>query len=165
MAAYRALYNHMEGSFDGCELKHIGRGSNDEADALANIGSTCSQIPPNVFYEVISERSIKVKGLTAPHPASEASVDAVAVAAEPSSAPTMINAIQVALADPTWTHPYIAYLTRKVLPEEPTEAKRISKRAGAYRVINGELYKKSLTGVLQRCIASEDGRRLLLEIH
>ena len=52
-----------------------------------------------------------------------------------------------------------------MLPEEPTEARRISKRAGAYRVINGELYKKSLTGVLQRCIAPEDGRRLLLEIH
>ena len=111
MAAYRALYNQMEGSFDGCELKHIGRGSNDEADALANIGSTCGQIPPNVFYEVISERSIKVKGPATPHPASEASADAGAAAAELSSAPATVNAVQVALADPAWTHPYIAYLT------------------------------------------------------
>ena len=41
MAAYRELYNTLEGEFDGCELDHIERGSNLEADALANIGSTC----------------------------------------------------------------------------------------------------------------------------
>ena len=39
MIAYRDLYNIMEGNFDGCELRHIGRNSNEEADTLANIGS------------------------------------------------------------------------------------------------------------------------------
>src|SRR3954449_11675453 len=61
MAAYRELYNILEASFEGCELKHIGRGSNEEADALANIGSMCSPIPEGVFYEVINKRSIKYK--------------------------------------------------------------------------------------------------------
>jgi hypothetical protein len=51
----------MESKFEGCELKHIGRASNEEADALANIGSTCSAIPDGVLYEVINQRSIKVK--------------------------------------------------------------------------------------------------------
>jgi len=32
-------------------------------------------------------------------------------------------------------------------------------------VINGELYKRNISGVLQRCIAPEDGRSILLEIH
>ena len=59
MAAYRELYNILEASFEGCELKHIGRGSNEEADTLANIRSTCSPIPEGVFYEVINKRSIK----------------------------------------------------------------------------------------------------------
>ena len=27
MAAYRELYNRLEGEFDGCELQHIARGS------------------------------------------------------------------------------------------------------------------------------------------
>ena len=40
MAAYRDLYNLLESSFDGCEICHIGRASNEEADQLANIGST-----------------------------------------------------------------------------------------------------------------------------
>ena len=40
MIAYRDLYNTLEGDFDGCELRHVGRESNEEADILANIGST-----------------------------------------------------------------------------------------------------------------------------
>ena len=34
-----------------------------------------------------------------------------------------------------------------------------------YRVHDGELYKKSATGVLQRCMFEEEGRKLLAEIH
>ncbi|KAK1684438.1 hypothetical protein QYE76_045286 [Lolium multiflorum] len=43
-AGYEALLH-------GCELKHIVRASNEEAETLANIGSTCSAIPDVVFYE------------------------------------------------------------------------------------------------------------------
>jgi ribonuclease HI len=39
MATYRGIYNIMEGNFGGCEVSHIRRGSNKEADSLANIGS------------------------------------------------------------------------------------------------------------------------------
>ena len=50
MIAYRDLYNIMEGSFKGCELRHIGRESNEEADKLANIGATKAPVPPGVSY-------------------------------------------------------------------------------------------------------------------
>ena len=42
IVAYRDLYNLMEGEFEGCELRHIRRESNKEADMLANLGSTKS---------------------------------------------------------------------------------------------------------------------------
>ena len=29
MVAYRNMYNLLEGSFDGCELRHVGRASNE----------------------------------------------------------------------------------------------------------------------------------------
>ena len=61
MIAYRALYNALEGEFDGCELRHVGRESNEEADRLANIGSTCAKVPPGVFLEQICVPSIKRK--------------------------------------------------------------------------------------------------------
>ena len=61
MVAYRYLYNALEGEFEGCELNHIGRESNEEADALANIDSTCAQVPSGVFFDSITCRSIKIK--------------------------------------------------------------------------------------------------------
>ena len=61
MIAYRALYNALEGEFDGCELRHVGRESNEEADRLTNIGSTCAKVPPGVFLEQICVPSIKQK--------------------------------------------------------------------------------------------------------
>jgi ribonuclease HI len=61
MVAYRDIYNVLEGNFDGCEVSHISRSSNEEVDSLANIGSQCPPTPPRVFWEEISERSIKIK--------------------------------------------------------------------------------------------------------
>jgi ribonuclease HI len=39
MTTYRNLYHYLEGTFDGCEVLHVSRASNEEADNLANIGS------------------------------------------------------------------------------------------------------------------------------
>jgi hypothetical protein len=59
MTAYRNLYYYLEGTFDGCEVSHVSRASNEEADILANIGSQCLPIPHRIFWEEIIERSIK----------------------------------------------------------------------------------------------------------
>jgi ribonuclease HI len=59
MTAYRNLYYYLEGTFDGCEVSHVSRASNEEADNLANIGSQCLPIPQGVFWEEIIESSIK----------------------------------------------------------------------------------------------------------
>jgi ribonuclease HI len=59
MTAYRNLYYYLEGTFDGCEVSHVSRASNEEADNLANIGSQCLLVPQGVFWEEIIERSIK----------------------------------------------------------------------------------------------------------
>ena len=64
-----------------------------------------------------------------------------------------------------WTEPFLAYLTRQELPKDQNEARCIVRRSKAYKVHEGELYKKSTTGVLQRCISEEEGRNLLAEIH
>ena len=149
MAAYRDLYNTLEGSFDDCELCHIGRGSNEEANTLDNIGSTCAPIPPGVFLEQISTRSIKYTDPDAPVAV------ALAVSPEPATnvnddAPeeTKANAYEVFLMEPSWTQPYIAYLLRKELPEDEVEEHRITHRGKEFITVKGELYKKSTSGIL-----------------
>src|SRR3954468_21688035 len=169
MVAYREMYNTLEASFEGCELKHIARGSNDEADTLANIGSTCSPIPDGVFYEVISKRSIKTR---TPTKSSTNSEDSPSIGTEspeetpaPSNADEQQLAAQVFLVEDLWTQPFLAYLLRQELPEDQDEARRIIRRSKAFAVVEGELYKRSISGILQRCIILEDGRSLLREIH
>jgi ribonuclease HI len=61
MITYHAMYDKLEGNFEGCEVTHIGRESNEEADNLANIGSKCLPIPPGVFFEEIFECFVKIK--------------------------------------------------------------------------------------------------------
>jgi ribonuclease HI len=53
MIAYRNLYYYLEGTFDGCEVSHVSKASNEEADNLANIRSQCLPIPQGVFWEEI----------------------------------------------------------------------------------------------------------------
>jgi hypothetical protein len=61
MIVYRAMYGKLKGNFEGCEVTHIGREINGEADNLANIGLKCLPIPPGVFFEEIIECSVKIK--------------------------------------------------------------------------------------------------------
>jgi hypothetical protein len=66
---------------------------------------------------------------------------------------------------PDWRIPYLDSLIREVLPTDKTEARWLARHAKSFIIIKGGLYKKSHTKVLQRCIPTEQGRRLLKDIH
>ena len=48
MASYRFLVQQISGYFEGCEFLHVPRADNEQADALARIGSTRQAIPTGV---------------------------------------------------------------------------------------------------------------------
>jgi hypothetical protein len=56
-------------------------------------------------------------------------------------------------------------MLHKKLPEDVVEARRIVQRSKAFVIIKGELYKKSILGVLQRCVTPQEGQAILHEIH
>jgi hypothetical protein len=66
---------------------------------------------------------------------------------------------------PDWRTPYLNCLVCEVLPTDKTEARWLTRHAKSFFTIEGELYKKSHTKVLQRCIPIEQGRQLLEDIH
>ena len=45
------------------------------------------------------------------------------------------------------------------------EARRLTCCAKSFVLVKGELYKRSHTGILQRCIPIEQGKLLLSDIH
>jgi transposase InsO family protein len=64
-----------------------------------------------------------------------------------------------------WRNKYIAWMDRGVLPSDRSEARRIVKMAKSFTLIDGELYKRAASGVLQRCVPIPQGRELLRDIH
>ena len=57
------------------------------------------------------------------------------------------------------------YIANNELPDDEVEARQIRRRAHTYTIINGELYKRSVSGIFQRCVDVDTGYRLLKDIH
>jgi ribonuclease HI len=112
MTVYRNLYYYLEGTFDGCEVSHVSRTSNKEADNLANIGSQCLPVPQGVFWEEIIERLIKSnKTLTTEEQGQHQATGSGA------GKRSIAELEQVMMIEETWMQPYLAYMINKTLPE------------------------------------------------
>ena len=57
------------------------------------------------------------------------------------------------------------FMSDGTLPSDETESRRIQRRSKGYTIINKELYKRSTTEVLQRCVDPVEGKEMFLEIH
>jgi ribonuclease HI len=127
MIAYKEVYNELEKLFDGCEVNHISRLSNDEADVLANIGSQCLAIPPGVFWEEISERSTKARKMSKqPKKKEKLEKDSGAPAeSEANTSGEEEESHEVMMVQVPWMQVYVAYILRKEIPEDPVEARRV----------------------------------------
>jgi hypothetical protein len=60
-------------------------------------------------------------------------------------------------SNPPWAEPYLEYLTNKKLAEDKVQKRQIERRAKAYTIIDGQLYKRSTSGVFMKCISQVDG--------
>jgi ribonuclease HI len=163
MTSYQNLYYYLEGTFDGCDVSHISRASNEEDDNLANIGSQCLPIPPGVFWEEIVERSIKGSKTLGPGEPSQqviAGAGASKIGTESTTEPE-----EVMMIEETWMKPYLAYMMNKTLPEDTVEARRVIRRSKAFVKLQGKLYKKSITGMLQQCVTPQEEQVILKDIN
>jgi hypothetical protein len=64
-----------------------------------------------------------------------------------------------------WQDKYLAWMDRGELPSDRSEARRIARMAKSFTLVDGELYKRAASGVLQRCILIPQGCELLRDIH
>jgi hypothetical protein len=94
-------------------------------------------MPPDVFFKIIKEPSIKERKLK------------------------IVNVV----GTPDWRAEITAYLRGQYDPQDELEEKRLKQRARGYTVVNGELYKSGVTEPWLRCITSEKDLELRKEIH
>jgi hypothetical protein len=129
MIAYRAMYDKLKGDFEGCEVTHISRESNEEADNLANVGSRCLPIPAGVFFEVIFERSVKIKPATDPALATRSGAKQANTTPAAGTEDLPKDAVAIMLVEAVWTKPYLAYLMRGEPPEDPIHRRQVMRRS------------------------------------
>ncbi|XP_020218740.1 uncharacterized protein LOC109801971 [Cajanus cajan] len=64
-----------------------------------------------------------------------------------------------------WMTSIIQYLLEGTLPTDPLEAKKVRTRVARYVMIAGELYKRSVSAPLLKCLTPEQAHYVLREIH
>ena len=67
----------------------------------------------------------------------------------------------LALDQTNWRAPLLAYLLEEVLPPKRTKARWIARRAKTFVALGDELYKRSPSGVLMKCIPTNQEKQLI----
>jgi hypothetical protein len=171
MEAYCDEVRRLEDKFYGLELNHVTRRYNETADELAKIASGRTTVPPDVFSRDLHQPSVKINDSPEPE-APSAQSEVPSTTPEVPSAPEG-EALRVeeersgATPDRNWQTPYMQYLHQGELPLDRAEARRVAWHAKSFVLLGDEkeLYHRSPSGVLQRCISVTEGQELLREIH
>jgi ribonuclease HI len=164
MEAYCDEFRRLEDKFYGLELNHVARRYNETADELAKIASGRTTIPSNVFSRDIYQPSVNLND--APKPEGTSTQPEVPSATEGEALHVEIERNGVT-PNLNWQTPYLEYLLRGELPLDKAKARRLARRAKSFVLLGDEkeLYHRSPSGVLQRCISIAQGQELLQEIH
>jgi hypothetical protein len=64
-----------------------------------------------------------------------------------------------------WRAKYLAWIDRGELFPDRSAACRIARIAKSFTIIDIELYKRAVSGILQRCILIPHGRQIIRDIH
>ena len=182
----------IAGFFEGCEFHHVPRAENDAADTLSKLGSSRQEIPAGIALSHLRKPSIKPSpesksifvpeshivpmDIDNPNPGTALSGSGTAVSNPGTSGSKPEENIPVDCMEvdmpvfvvreaPTWVKPIKKFLVNSCVPVNEAESRRIQRRSKAYTIINGEVFKRSVTGVLQRCVGPEEGKEMLQEIH
>ena len=106
--------------------------------------------------------SSSIPGTLQSIPGTSQLMSAEAMSVEPMSVDEAVFNVH---AVPSWAQPIMSYMVDGELPSDENSARRVQRRAKAFTIINGELYKRRVTGVLQRCVESGEGQEILQDIH
>ena len=154
MEAYCKLVLRLEDKFDGLELNHIARKFNEAADELAKMASARALVHPNIFARDLHKPSVSYTSAAEEGPPIEPTVgpEAPSITETPAAEP---KAMEIDAEPPEadqgtdWRVLFLDCLIRGELPANRTGARWLARRAKGYVLSNGELYRRSPSGILQ----------------
>jgi hypothetical protein len=175
LAAYLIHTQKLAKDFDVMDLHHIPRADNVVADDLSMKASTSAPVLDGVF-----ERRLQQPTTRAAYPGGEGetstsklAVPTVLISWSPSSIVGVtgdsvypnIQDLDAQVGPDTWITEIRIYLKDNILPDDNASADRIARLAKRYTLVEGDLYRHGINGVLMMCITREEGCELLVEVH
>jgi hypothetical protein len=174
MEAYCKAVRALEDKFYSTELNHVPRRYNEEADELAKIASGRVTVPLNVFARHVAQPSVTLEpqpsNCTEPSGAPSNPAGAEPMDEGPSSEAFVLSLLEGCGADEAeamdvepvpsevdWRDKYIAWMDRGELPSDRSKARRIARIAKSFALVDGELYKRAGSSILQRCMPIPQG--------
>ena len=140
LAPYLSKVRELLLGFEYYDISHIPREHNTEADSLAKFASTGdAQQLGLVPVEVIHSLSIE-----------DMEIDMIA---------------EVEVEQESWITPIKQYLLRGTLPESRNERRQIIRKASRYVIQGDVMYRKGFSMPFLRCIAHDEIKRVLREVH
>jgi hypothetical protein len=166
MEAYYKAVRALEDKFYDIELNHVPCRYNEEADDLTKIASGRITVPPNVFTQDVSQPSVNLElhpsNCTEPSGAPSNPAGAEPMDEYPSNEAYVLSLLEGYGADEAeamdvepapnevdWRDKYIAWMDQGELPSDRSEARRIARMAKSFTLVDGELYKRAASDILQ----------------
>ncbi|XP_038973752.1 uncharacterized protein LOC120105406 [Phoenix dactylifera] len=137
MQEYFRKVRDLTSALNSFHIQYIARTENSRADQLSKLASSrMSELPKAAALEYLQR------------PSTEEPESTLCIEAEPS-----------------WTDELISYLRDDVLPSDEREARRVKRLATRYIWYEGNLYRRSFTSPLLRCLRSSEADYAIREVH
>ncbi|GKV45275.1 hypothetical protein SLEP1_g52381 [Rubroshorea leprosula] len=141
LGRYASVVNRLKSIFVLFQIDKIPRADNHRADKLSKLASSQDLNP---------QRLTIVEILDAPS-YTDSTVECQLLSTDPSA--------------PSWTTPLINYLQSGELPEDPSAAKLIKRRAAHFTLVDNQLFKRAASIPLLRCLTPYEAEYAVREVH
>jgi len=138
---------------------------NEAADALAKMASERATIPSDVFVSDLYKPSVDCKNDGgSDQPPGDLGPDPKISTAQEQEAMDIESDPPAPDDSPDWRYPLLQRLVDGTLPSDQAEARHVARRAKTF-LLDREIYTRSPSGILMRCISHQEGIKLLEDIH
>ncbi|GKA88821.1 reverse transcriptase domain-containing protein [Tanacetum coccineum] len=138
MIKYQEKVLELDGAFNRFRITRIPRVENRKAGALSKLAAVqFDHLSKEVLVEVLNEGSIEAQE---------------------------VNMV-VEEEGPTWMTQIQNYLEKRMLPEDPVDARTLMEKIRSYTMEDGVLYRKSYLVSLMRCIGPLQANYVIIEVH
>lgn len=135
LAKYQKLVRSYLANIPSHQVVQVDRENNTQADILSRLIRNSADLESSVYFEELDEPSID-----------------------------RVEVLSIS-SDPDWRTPFVSYLERGWVPDDSNKARQLRNKASKYFVQENQLYRRTFSAPVLKCIGPDEAEYCLQEIH